>query len=160
MDETGAVDPLAFGGGVREHGNKAEVLRLPALRNVEHVEIALCAATPIQGHFSFDSPLQGALAHRLDRREAGAARHHDDRLVRLLAQEKRAERAFEAQQVADFQGAEDLVGEGTSRSVAYEELERGDAFGPRRICGRVAAPLSVLLQTSEVLAGKEAEFAV
>src|SRR5213076_3442046 len=91
MDETGAVDPLAFGGGVREHGDEAEVVRLPALRNVEHVEIALCAATPIQRHFSFDSPLQGALAHRLDRREAGAARHHDDRLVRLRSEEHTSE---------------------------------------------------------------------
>ena len=160
MDETGPVGPPAFRGRVRQHGDEAEVVRLPALRNVEHVEIALCAATPIQGHLSFESPLQGALAHRLDRREAGAARHHHDRLVRLLAQEKRAERAFEAQQVADFQAAEDLVGEGTSRRVAHVELERGDAFGPRRIGDRVAAPLSVLQQEVDVLAGKEAEVLV
>ena len=36
--------------------------------------------------------LESVFAHRLDRREAGAARDHDDGLVRVLAQVEAAER--------------------------------------------------------------------
>jgi hypothetical protein len=44
--------------------------------------------------------VQRVLDDRLDRREAGAAGDEDDRLVRFVAQEERAERALEAQDLA------------------------------------------------------------
>ena len=77
------------------------MLLLPRAGQVGQVEVALRARAPVQHHRAVDvAVMQRVLDHRLDRREAGAAGDEDDRLVGLLAQVERAERPFEAQDLA------------------------------------------------------------
>ncbi len=97
--------------------------------------------------------MQRVLDHRLDRREAGAAGDEDDRLVGVLAQVERAERPFEAQDLAALVLVEQLVGEEAARHVADVQLEQRVVVRRRR--QRKAAPLAVLQQEVDVLAGED-----
>ena len=97
--------------------------------------------------------MQRVLDHRLDRREAGAARDEHDRLVRLLAQVERAERPLEAQDLAALVLREQRVAEEPARDVPDVEFEQTVVVRRRR--EREAAPLAVLQQEVDVLAGEE-----
>ena len=114
--------------------------------------------------------MQRVLDHALDRREAGAAGDEDDRLVRVLAQVERAERPFEAQDLAPLELVEQLLGEEAARRrggraaraarrraarVASEKLRRWPSFSrrsmywPARNCSRsLAGSLSFTIATS------------
>src|SRR5207237_8062665 len=131
---------------VAEHRRVAESRARPALRDVVHVKVALDAAAPVERDRALDALRLRVFADRLDRREARAARHHHDRLVALLAQIKRAERAFEAQEIAYLHRAEHLLGDQATRRLADVELQRADALLARRIGDRVAAALGVVPQ--------------
>ena len=96
--------------------------------------------------------MQRVLDDRLDRREAGAAGDEDDRLVRLLAQVERAERPFEAQDLAPLELVEELVGEEAAGHVPDVQLEQRVVVRRRR--EREAAPPAVLQQEVDVLAGE------
>ena len=96
--------------------------------------------------------MQHVLDDRLDRREAGAAGDEDDRLVGVLAQVERAERAFEAQDLAPLVRREQRIGEEPARRVPDVQLEQ--LVGVRRRREREAAPVAVLQQEVDVLAGE------
>ena len=89
---------------------------------------------------------------RLDRREAGSAGDEDDRLVGILAQVERAERALEAQDFAALVFLEQLIAEDTARNVPDVQLEQRVVL--RRVGERKAAPASVLEQEVDVLPGE------
>ena len=89
----------------------------------------------------------------LDRREAGAAGHEDDRLVAVLAQEEAAVRAFEAQDGFFLHAVEHVVGEQAAGNVADVQLQ--EFVVVRRVGEREAAPLAVLEQDVDVLPGEE-----
>ena len=97
--------------------------------------------------------MERVLDHRLDRREAGAAGDEDDRLVRFLAQIERAERAFEAQDLAALVLREQRVGEEPAGHVADVQLEQRVVV--RRRGEREAAALAVLQQEVDVLARRD-----
>jgi hypothetical protein len=65
------------------------------------------------------------LDQRLDGRKAGARGQQDDGLVRVLAQEEAAERAFHAQDFLFLHAAEHMVGELAARHVADVQLDAG-----------------------------------
>ena len=88
----------------------------------------------------------------LDRRETGAAGDEDDRLVRFLAQEERAERPFEAQDLAALVLVEELVREMPAGHVPDVQLEQRVVV--RRRGERKAAAAAVLQQEVDVLAGE------
>ena len=93
-------------------------------------------------------------AMRLDRREAGAAGEQDDRPRIVLAQEERAHRPFDAQDVALLDGlrpdAEQVVREDAAGHVADVELQL--LVGMRRRGDRVLAARAVAQDEVEVLA--------
>ena len=90
---------------------------------------------------------------RLDRREAGAAGHEDDRLVGVLAQVEGAQRALEAQDGALLHLLEDVAREGAARRLAHVQLQ--ELVVVRRVGHGEAAPLAVLHQDVDVLAREE-----
>jgi hypothetical protein len=96
--------------------------------------------------------VQRVLDDRLDRSEAGAAGDEDDRLVRFLAQEERAERTFEAKDLATSVFVEELVGEVPAGDVANVQLEQRVVVRWRRK-GKAAAA-AVLQQEIDVLPGQ------
>ena len=96
--------------------------------------------------------MQRVLDDSLDRREAGAAGDEDDRLVRFLAQEERAERALEAQDLAALVLVEQLVREVPAGDEADVQLEQRVIV--RRRGQREAAATAVLQQEVDVLAGQ------
>src|SRR5262245_45792436 len=93
------------------------------------------------------------LDDRLERREAGARGDVHDRLGGVLAQEKRAERSFEAQDVALLHLAKYVVGELSAGDAPHKELDQ--LVVVRRIAHREAAPRAVLEQKLDVLPGEE-----
>ena len=100
-----------------------------------------------------DLVVERVLDHRLDRREARTARDEDDRLVGFLAQEERAERALEAQDLASFELVEQLVREEAAGHVTDVQLEQRVVVRRRR--ERKAAAAVVLQQEVDVLAGED-----
>ena len=99
------------------------MLGLPLHRQIEHVQVGARARAPVQHHLALHADVQGVLDDALDRREAGAAGDEDDRLVAVFAQEERAERTFEAQDVALLHLAEHVVGERAVGHVAHVQLD-------------------------------------
>ena len=96
--------------------------------------------------------MQRVLDHGLDRCETGATGDKNDRLVRFLAQEERAERTFEAQDLAPLELGEQLVGEKAARHVPDVQVEKRVVLGRGR--DRKAAPAAVLEQEVDVLPGQ------
>ena len=160
MHEAGTAAPLAFRRGVGKHGHELESRVLPARGNIEHIKIALRPAAPVERDRPRHLLLEGILADGLDRREAGTARHHDDRLIGVLAQIEAAQRSLEAKQVSYFQFTKNMLGEGAARGVPHMDLERGDTAGIGTRGERIAAPPAFLEQDVDVLPGEEAEILV
>src|SRR4051812_31747493 len=96
--------------------------------------------------------MQGVLDDRLDRREAGATGDEDDRLVRRLAQIERPQRTLEAQDLAALVLSEQRIREKSLRHVTDVQFE--ELVVVRRRGKREAAPLAVLQQEIDVLAGQ------
>jgi hypothetical protein len=69
------------------------------------------------------------LDQRLDRREAGARGQQHHRLVRVLAQEEAAERAFHAQDLLFLHRREHVVGELAARHVPDVQFDAGPLCG-------------------------------
>ena len=124
-------------------------------RQIGLIEVAFRARAPVQHHRPrrVDPAVQRVLDDALDRREAGAAGDEDDRLVRFLAQEERAERPFEAQDLAPFEFVEQLMGEMPAGDKANVQLEQRVVV--RRRGEREAAAAAVLQQQVDVLAGQK-----
>ena len=93
------------------------------------------------------------LDDRLDRCEAGAAGDEDDRLVRLFAQKKSAERTFEAQDVALLHGFKNRLGKCAPGDVADMQFQKRIVV--RRIGQRETARFLILEQNVDVLSGQE-----
>ena len=91
--------------------------------------------------------------------EARSAGHEHQRLLIVFAQEERAERAFHAQDLAQFHlrlaGAEHMVGEYPARRMAYVQLDQVVFAGRRG--HRIAAPAAILQDELDVLPGVVAE---
>src|SRR6185437_7214097 len=111
--EPRAAWPGVIGGRLRQYRNEREVriFRLPAAGYLRHVQIALRARAPVQHDLARNAVMEHVLDDRLDRREPGAARDEDHRLVGILAQIERAERTLEAQDLASLVGREQRIGE-------------------------------------------------
>src|SRR5688572_10358620 len=95
------------------------------------------------------------LEDRLDRRESRAGGNQHDGLRRILAQEERAERCLEAQDVALLHFPENMVGELPAGDMPHVQLD--ELVIVRRIAHGEAAPRAVLEEELEVLAGEELE---
>ena len=127
--------------------------RCHSMRQLRHVEVAQRAHAPVKDHGPVHALVERVLDDRLDRREAGAARDEDHRLVGILAQVEGPERAFEAQDRALLHLVEHEARERAARRLAHVQLE--ELVVVRRVGHREAAPLAVLQQDVDVLPGEE-----
>src|SRR5205814_3559990 len=152
--EARAARPVVLRQRVGQHGDEREIamLLLPLARQVRKVQVRERTDAPIQHHRSRYVVMERVFDHGFDRREAGAAGEKYDRLVRFLAQEKRAERALEAQDFPALELHEQLIGEKTARHVPDVEVEQRIVF--RRRGDGKAAPAAVLEQEIQVLPGQ------
>src|SRR5437660_8745505 len=126
---------------------------LPASRKIGEIQVPFRARAPIQHHRPLDLVMEDMLDDGLDRREARAAGDEDDRLVGLFAEVERAERSFEAENLASLVLRKQRVGKETARHVADVQLEQ--LVGMRRRGERKTAALAVLQQQVDVLAGEK-----
>jgi hypothetical protein len=159
VDEAGAPGPvvLRLRCGEHRHEGEVRVLGRPLPRQVGQVEIGERAHAPVQDHLALHADVERVLDHALHRREAGRAGDEDDRLVGILAQEERAERALEAHDVADLHVGEHVGGEPAARDVADLQL---DAVGLVRRRGEgEAAMVAVGQDDVDVLPGVIADAA-
>jgi hypothetical protein len=98
-----------------------------------------------------DAHPERLLEQALHRREAGRARHEDQRPLARLAQDERADRALEAHEVADLGVIEQQRRELAARHAPHVQLDEvGLARGRRE---RVRAPVAVGQDDVEVLPG-------
>ena len=95
------------------------------------------------------------LGNRLDRRKTGATSEQHNRPRAVLAQEKRAERRFDAQDVAlldrRFERAEQPIGKYTSRCAP--DMQFDQMICMRRGRDRILAARAVLQNEIQILAG-------
>ena len=98
------------------------------LHPVVQVQIGGPAAAPVQGGGERDAFELHVLDHRLDRRETGARRQQDHRLVGILAQVEAAVGAFDAQDFLFLHRGEHMVGELAAGHVADVQFDRGRAW--------------------------------
>ena len=122
----------------------------PLRRQVGQVQFGPIPGAPVERDRPGDVVVDGMLDQSLDRCETGTAGHHDDRLLRSLAQMERAERPLEAQDVLQLHGREDMVGEVAARHVAQVQID--DVVLVRRVGHREGAALAVGQQELDVLA--------
>ena len=155
VDEAPAARPCGVGLGQHRDIREVRARLLPLARQVGQVEIANRPHAPVQDHRSrlIDLVVERMLDDAFDRREAGTAGDEDDRLVRLLAQEERAERPFEAQDLAPLELREQLIGKPSAGKVADVQFEQRVVV--RRIRKREAAAATVFQQEVDVLPGEE-----
>src|SRR6185503_2816648 len=118
-----------------------------------HVEVLARTRAPVQHDGLVEPLLERVLDERLDRREARAARDEDERLVAVFAQVERAQRPLEADDRALLHLLEDEAREGATGGFADVQLQ--ELVVVRRVREREAAPLAVLHEDVEVLAGEE-----
>ena len=137
-----------------QHRDEREirVLRLPFAADERKVQVALRARAPVQHDLARHAVMQHVLDHRLDRGKPGPAGDEDHRLVAVLAQVERAERTFEAENFAALERREQRIGEQPARRVPDVQLD--ELVGMRRRGDREAAPVPVLQQEIDVLAGQ------
>ena len=161
VHEAGAAGPVVLGPGLGQHRHEREVgvLRRPLLRQLRQVQVLPRAHAPVQDDPALHPDVERVLDHALHRREAGRARHEDDRLRGVLAQEERAQRPLEADRVADLHRGEDVRRELAAGD--QPDLQLDLAVHVRRGREREAPFLAVAAlagqQDVDVLAGIEAD---
>ncbi len=110
MNESRATLPRVLGLRLRQYGDIPEIrlLARPLLGKLAHVQIGQRACTPVQVHlarwlvgFIAIYPfVEYMLCDRLDRSKSSSTRKQHDRTGIVFTQKKRAERRFDAQDVA------------------------------------------------------------
>ena len=157
VHEPGPAVPVILRARRRQHGNEAEVrvLGRPPLRQIREVEILLRAHAPVENHVAPDPGVERVLEHAFYRREAGRARDEDHRLVAVLAQEERTERALELDHLAHLHAVEHVGREASSGNEPDLQFDFAARVGGGR--EREAALFAVVEQDVDVLPGAKAQ---
>ncbi len=130
------------------------VLRGPLRRQFRQVQVRLAARAPEQVERAAVAVGQQVLDHGLERREAGAAAHHDHGALGLVvAHEEGAQRPLDAQDVAFLHLVEHPAGEVAAVDVAHVQFQF--VLEPGRAGDGKGAPLAAGQQDVDVLTRKE-----
>ena len=155
MHKAGSALPiiLGFGFGENRDEGKAWVFPLPLRGQLRHVNVLQRATAPVKHHFAVNVRVERVLNDGLDGRKTGAARHEDDRLVRVFAQKKGSERSFEAKNGTVAHFVEHVIGKVSVRNQAHMQFHKFIVMWG--IGDGKAAPLAIFEQYIEVLARQE-----
>ena len=154
-----SAGPCIFWQSIGHHRHVCEVGHGFHLRfhPVAHVQIGGTPAAPIQGGWTCDVLVLHVLDQGFDRCKACARCQQDDGCLRVFTQIETAVRAFNAQNVFFFHGAEHHIGELAAGHVANVQFH----FGCCRVQGvgcighAVAAPCAIAQQKFHVLTRME-----
>ena len=125
---------------------------------VVQIQVTRPTAAPVERGGARDALELHVLDQRLDGRKPGARCQQHDGLGRILAQEKAAKRALDAQDFLFLQGAEHMVGELAARHVANVQLQpRGLGLRVGGVGHGIGAAHATLQQELDVLARVVAE---
>ena len=130
--------------GTREHRHVLELVEaaLPGAEHVVEVEVGLGSHAPIEPDRRAIVVVEQRLEHALDRCDAGAGGHHQERAVVALVQAEGAERELDVEALAGMDRRQRCIGEAAAGDAPDMEVEdpRRPGTRPWRSCGACRRP--------------------
>ncbi|KAG1439460.1 hypothetical protein G6F57_019399 [Rhizopus arrhizus] len=119
-----AARALPAGAGARQHGHEIEFVQPPRPTGdlVFQIQVFLGAHAPIQADGRAVLFIQQGFQDRLDRRDAGAGRHHDERAPVFFVIAEYAQRRFDRERRAGLRLPQPMVGIAAARNAPHMEI--------------------------------------